>query len=242
MRRADRLFQIVQLLRNRRLTTAADLARELEVSTRTVYRDIQDLLESRVPIEGEAGVGYRLRKGYELAPMTFNIEELQALVFGARLVQAWADPELGSAVRSAMSKIEGVLPEPLQQSMLNVALFAPPGQFRQPESPHLSQVRSALTHEHWLDIKYCDGQGVETDRRVVPLALYFWGPVWLVAAYCLLRRDYRTFRADRILSAEPVEAASLPLDRDGSPVCLNNYLRRQESYCDEPPAGDRISY
>src|SRR5688572_21238548 len=100
MRRADRLFQIVQRLRLRRLTTAADLAAVLEVSTRTVYRDVQDLIESGVPIEGEAGVGYRLQKGFELRPMTFTVEELEALVLGARLVEAWADPDLGASVRA----------------------------------------------------------------------------------------------------------------------------------------------
>src|SRR5215510_9938380 len=114
MRRADRLFQIVQLLRSRRLTTAAYLAGELEVSTRTVYRDVEDLIASGVPIEGEAGVGYRMQNGFELRPMTFTVDELEALVFGARMVEAWADPDLSVAVRGAMKKIESVLPEPLQ--------------------------------------------------------------------------------------------------------------------------------
>ena len=104
MRRADRLFQIVQLLKSRRLTTAADLAEELEVSTRTVYRDVQDLLESGVPIEGEAGVGYRLSKDYELKPMTFTVDEIEALVLGARLVQAWADPDLVRLARRAVTR------------------------------------------------------------------------------------------------------------------------------------------
>src|SRR6185436_14644694 len=102
MRRADRLFQIVQLLRARHLMTAAGLARELEVSTRTVYRDVEDLIMSGVPIEGEAGVSYQLQKGFELRPMTFTVDELHALVLGARLVQTWADPDLGVAVQGAM--------------------------------------------------------------------------------------------------------------------------------------------
>ena len=147
MRRADRLFQIIQLLRMRRLTTASDIAQELEISTRTVYRDVQDLLESGVPIEGEAGVGYRLRKGFELPAMTFTVDELAALVLGGRLVEAWADPDLGLAVRSAMKKIEGVLPEPLQASMLRTALFAPPGRMTRRTPEPLRHLRRAISHE-----------------------------------------------------------------------------------------------
>src|SRR5215471_12955716 len=154
MRRADRLFQIVQLLRVKRLTTAADIARELEISTRTVYRDIQDLLESGVPIEGEAGVGYRLRRGFELPAMTFTVEELTALVLGARLVEAWADPDLGVAVRGAMKKVESVLPEPLQASMLRTALFGPPARMTKQAPDPLRQLRRAVSNERWVFLHY----------------------------------------------------------------------------------------
>src|SRR5262245_19137339 len=197
MRRADRLFQIVQLLRVRRLTTAADLARELEISTRTVYRDIQDLIESGMPIEGEAGVGDRLRKGFELPAMTFAVDELEALVLGARLVETWADPDLGVAVRGAMKKIEGVLPEPLQASMLRTALFGPPARMATQAPEPLRHLRHAISHERWVFLRYTDGRGRQTERTVVPLGLYFWGREWLLASYCLLRNDYRSFRVDR---------------------------------------------
>jgi predicted DNA-binding transcriptional regulator YafY len=206
MRRADRLFQIVQLLRTRRLSTAADLAAELEVSTRTVYRDVQDLLESGVPIEGEAGVGYRLQKGFELKPMTFTMDELEALVLGARLVEAWADPDLGVAVRGAMSKIESVLPEPLQASMLKTALFAPPRRMRAPDSEHLRALRKAIGRENFVWLAYRDGEGAATERTVLPLGLYFWGRQWLLVSYCFLRSDYRSFRVDRVQSLREVPA------------------------------------
>src|SRR5262245_63858792 len=229
MRRADRLFQIIQLLRMRRLTTAADIARELEISTRTVYRDIQDLLESGVPIEGEAGVGYRLRKGFELPPMTFTVEELTALVLGARLVEAWADPDLGVAVRGAMKKVESVLPEPLQESMLRTALFGPPARVAGHAPAELLQLRRAIGDERWVHLRYVDGAGAETERTVVPLGLYFWGKQWLVAAYCLLRADYRSFRVDRIQELAPRSAEPERLATISEPVSLDGYIRAMEA-------------
>jgi len=229
MRRADRLFQIIQLLRGRRLTTAADLARELEISTRTVYRDVQDLLESGVPIEGEAGVGYRLRKGFELPAMTFTVDELQALVLGGRLVEAWADPDLGVAVRGAMKKIESVLPEPLQESMLRTALFGPPGRIAVRAPEPLPRLRHAISNERWVCLRYTDGDGQQTERTVVPLGLYFWGRQWLLAAYCLLRNDYRSFRVDRVgelADADPDPARIAGIDPS---VSLESYISAMEA-------------
>lgn len=228
MRRADRLFQIVQLLKSRRLTTAADLAGKLEVSTRTVYRDVQDLIESGVPIEGEAGVGYRLHKDFDLKPMTFNVDELQALVLGARLVEAWADPDLGAAVRSAMTKIEAVLPEPLQVAMLRTALFGPPTRVQHEANEQLPRLRRALGNESWVRLVYVDAQGAETEREVVPLALYFWGQRWLLAAYCWLRGAYRSFRVDRIRACSDVAPEEARLTALGAPLSLAGYIETME--------------
>ncbi|HET6281838.1 MAG TPA: YafY family protein [Polyangia bacterium] len=245
MRRADRLFQIVQLLKVKRLTTAADLAQELEISTRTVYRDVQDLIESGVPIEGEAGVGYRLRKGFELPPMTFTVEELTALVLGARMVEAWADPDLGVAVRGAMKKVEDVLPEPLQELMLRTALFGPPARMSGRAPPELRQLRRALGDERWVRLRYVDAANAATERTVVPLGLYFWGKQWLLAAYCLLRNDYRSFRVDRVSEPCDSEPDSARLGAISPPVTLQNYIRAMEerSRCERhpdaaPPAPD----
>jgi predicted DNA-binding transcriptional regulator YafY len=237
MRRADRLFQIVQLLRVRRLTTAGDLARELEISTRTVYRDVQDLIESGVPIEGEAGVGYRLRKGFELPPMTFTVDELEALVLGGRLVEAWADPDLGVAVRGAMKKIEGVLPEPLQASMLRTALFGPPARMTRQAPEPLRQLRHAISHERWLFLRYTDNENRQTERTVVPLGLYFWGRQWLLAGYCLLRDDYRSFRADRVQDIADVDPDPARLAGIEPPVSLDGYIQAMErASCAVPSA------
>jgi predicted DNA-binding transcriptional regulator YafY len=236
MRRADRLFQIIQLLRVRRLTTAADIAQELEISTRTVYRDVQDLLESGVPIEGEAGVGYRLRKGYELPAMTFTVDELAALVLGGRMVEAWADPDLGLAVRSALKKIEGVLPEPLQESMLRTALFGPPSRMTGRAPEPLSDLRRAISDERWVFLRYTDAEGQQTERAVVPLGLYFWGKQWLLAGYCLLRGDYRSFRVDRVYDL--TDAAPDPSRLAGiePPVSLDSYIRAMERQSCAAPA------
>src|SRR5476651_1733770 len=125
MRRADRLFRLVQVLRARRFATAASLAEALEVSQRTVYRDVRDLLLSGVPIQGEAGVGYALDRSFELPPLMFDEEEIEALVLGARIVRAWADPKLARAAEEALQKIEGVLPPKLKQKLAEAALYAP---------------------------------------------------------------------------------------------------------------------
>src|SRR5205085_12195487 len=125
MRRADRLFRIVQSLRRRRATTARELAQALEVSERTVYRDVRDLLLSGVPIQGEAGVGYALDRSFDLPPLMFNEEELEALVLGARIVRAWADKKLARAAEEALQKIESVLPPPLRPRMGVAGLFGP---------------------------------------------------------------------------------------------------------------------
>ncbi len=229
MRRADRLFQIVQLLRSRRLTTAGALAVELEVSTRTVYRDVQDLLASGIPIEGEAGVGYRLHKGFELRPMTFTVEEIEALVLGARMVQAWADPDLGVAVRGAMSKIESVLPEPLQASMLRTALFGPPYRMRSDASGQLRRLRRTIGEERWAWIRYAAGDGAVTERTIVPLGLYFWGKEWLLAAYCWLRTDYRSFRVDRVSELRDVAPDPERLGALERSPTLDGYLQAMEA-------------
>ena len=125
MRRADRLFHLVQELRRRPVTTAAQLARELEVSERTVYRDIRDLVSSGVPIDGEAGVGYVLRRGFDLPPLMFTEAEIEALVLGARVVGSWGDQSLAKAAASAIARVEAALPEKLRQKLERTPLFAP---------------------------------------------------------------------------------------------------------------------
>ncbi len=187
MRRADRLFRLVQLLRLRRSATGQQLADELGVSLRTVYRDIRDLEYSGVPIRGEAGVGYRLDRGFELPPLTFSEAELEGLVLGARMVATWADSELADAVRSAMTKVEAVLPEGLRRVVLDSAMFAPDFPRTQEMSRDVDLMRRAIGERRLLAFAYERADGDRSVCNVRPLGLYFWGSKWSLAAWCELR-------------------------------------------------------
>lgn len=205
VRRADRLFQLVQLLRVRRFRTAADLAADLEVSARTVYRDVSDLVGSGVPIEGEPGVGYRLLPGYELPPLVFSREEIEALVLGARMVQSWGGEELALSARSAITKIEAVLPESLRPLLAGTALFSVTGQRSRALAVGLDALRHAISERRKLRFAYVDQHEAGSERVARPLGLYFWGAKWLLGAYCELRSDYRSFRVDRMRGIEPLD-------------------------------------
>jgi len=205
MRRADRLFQLVQVLRTRRSCTAAGVARELGVSKRTVYRDIKDLVASGVPIRGEAGVGYRLERAYALPPMRFTPEEIEALVLGARMVEAWADPALAAAARAAVLKVEAVLPDGLKPLMGATALFAPSRSWAPAAFEGLGTLRQAIAARRVVRFDYERSDGARSTRAVRPLALYFWGNRWSLGAWCELRQDYRSFRPDRMRSLVKLE-------------------------------------
>jgi predicted DNA-binding transcriptional regulator YafY len=205
MRRADRLFQIVQILRRRRLTTARHLAERLSISERTVYRDVRDLMASGVPIEGEAGVGYRLR-GFDLPPLMFSREEVEALVLGARIVQSWTDPELARAAAEAIAKIETALPRDRSHLVQGTLLFAPEEHFRVEIAIDLPVLRQAVREHRRLRFDYTDAAGVVTQRRVRSLALSFYGPIWLLVGWCELREGFRTFRLDRMRDLEVLES------------------------------------
>lgn len=198
MRRADRLFDIIQLLRRRELMRARDIAAALEVSERTIYRDIQDLMASGVPIEGEAGVGYVLRAGFDLPPLMFTEAEIEALVLGARIVESWADKALADAATNVIAKVEAVVPDRLREYMANTALLAPEHHHMEPIAFDISHLRRALREKRKLRCAYTDGVGERTERVVRPLSLAYFGPVWMLAAWCELRVDFRVFRLDRI--------------------------------------------
>lgn len=198
MRRADRLFQLIQVLRRKPVVTAAYLARELEVSERTVYRDIRDLVGSGVPIEGEAGVGYTLRKGFDLPPLMFTEKEIEALVLGARVVQSWGDADLGKAASDALKRVEAALPEKLRLQMDRTPLYAPGFHVRQDVLARLSELRGAIDGSRRVRVSYVDVKNEATERTVRPLGLYFWGAIWSLEAWCELRNDFRAFRLDRM--------------------------------------------
>lgn len=195
VRRADRLFRIVQFLRSRRLTTAAWLAQRLEVSRRTVYRDVADLVAAGVPIEGEAGVGYALRHKLDLPPLLFERAELAALELGLRFAGSYTERPLADAAASALSKIRSVLPASAQGAA-PVPLYAP----RRARSVRrgFGTVFDAVESRRKLRLEYTDAKGERTRRVVWPLGVFFGGDTWNVVGWCELREDFRSFRLERI--------------------------------------------
>jgi predicted DNA-binding transcriptional regulator YafY len=205
MRRADRLFRIVQHLRGRRLTTAAFLAARLGVSLRTVYRDVRDLSLSGVPVEGEAGVGYRLKAGFDVPPLMFTLNEIEALAVGARMVEAWGGPVLADSARTAIEKIVAALPADRRLAVEQTRLYAPGFHVDGKAMQQLEALRDAIGARRVLRLDYRDANGKASAREVWPLALYFWGGTWTVGAWCESREDFRNFRVDRIAGLDALE-------------------------------------
>ncbi len=202
MRRTDRLFDLVQILRDGRLHRAQDLADRLEVSVRTIYRDMETLQGSGIPVEGERGVGYMLTAPVTLPPLNLTLLELEALELGMAVVAEAADPELQKAARSLSGKIDAVLPEdrsaPKDGWGFAVYPFADAARgFR-----HMPALRAAIRARQKLALTYRDEKGTETRRVVRPLQMEYWGRVWTLTAWCETRADFRVFRVDRILEVE----------------------------------------
>ena len=225
MRRADRLFRIVQLLRSGRLKTARALAERLQVSERTIYRDIVDLQLAGQPIEGEAGVGYTLRREFDLPPLMFAPEELTALVLGARLVKAWGGAENAVAASNALARIEAVLPPELAtQPRRHPDVRARLPDAGQPAPSARSRPRR-LRRPPPLSFAYTRLNGELSERTVRPLALYCWSGTWTLVSWCELRKDFRTFRLDRIANCEQLDRTFE--QRRGQR--LNDYLKRMHA-------------
>lgn len=223
MRRADRLFQIVQLIRGRRLTTAAWLAVRLEVSPRSIYRDVADLQVQGVPIEGEAGVGYRLGDGFDLPPLMFSADEARALVAAVRIAQRWLDPALASASETALSRVLSVLPATQRAAADSLPVLTPNLLSRDPvEQARLQTLREASQARQKLRIVYRDAKEASSERVVRPLGCFYWGDVWTLAAWCETRQDFRSFRVDRIEQLERLDAVF----RDEPDKSLAELLRR----------------
>ncbi|MHA1548658.1 MAG: helix-turn-helix transcriptional regulator [Alphaproteobacteria bacterium] len=197
MRRADRLFEIVQQLRGARLVTANGLAEKLEVSVRTIYRDVRDLQSAGVPIDGAAGVGYLLRPGYQLPPLMFSSVEIEALIVGARMVRSWAGHRLADSAAEALVKIGEVVPAERMRAAERVPVFSNNVRPDERERDNLDLFGRAIDGRQKISFTYCDSLGEDTERTVWPLAMHFWGKVWTLAAWCELRDDFRTFRVDR---------------------------------------------
>ena len=208
MRRADRLFQLVQLIRGRRLSTAAYLAERLAVTSRTIYRDVADLQHQGVPIEGEAGVGYRLGSGFDLPPLMFTQDEAKALVAAVRVAQIGLDAGLASNAEAALSKILSVLPAAARAAAESQAVYAPLNVMTGLDAAtrqRLQDLREAVQAQRKVQVTYQDPQGITSQRTLRPLGCFYWGKVWTLAAWCEERVDFRSFRVDRIQSCEVME-------------------------------------
>jgi predicted DNA-binding transcriptional regulator YafY len=225
MRRAERLFQIVQLIRGRRLSTAAFLAQRLEVSDRTVYRDVADLMAQGVPIEGEAGVGYRMQSGFDLPPLMFTKDEAQALVASVRIAQARLDVALGRHAESALSKVLAVLPAAARAAAESLAIYAPPVGPDEATRNRLETLRLAAEARHKLRFSYTDLQGNTSERIVRPLGCICWSSVWTLSAWCESREAFRSFRVDRIAALEVLDERF----RDEPGKTLADLFRQVES-------------
>lgn len=196
MRRADRLFEILQRLRGGRLRTARALAEALEVSTRTIWRDIAELQAQGVPIEGERGVGYLLRDNFFLPPLALTQAEAEALSWGVKLVEGFGDEAMAAAARELAIKIAAVSPEGQSMAKSGLQVFAAPTARAAKDT--LAIIRTAIGARRKLEICYRDVLGHQTQRVVRPLSLEFWGQVWTLTSWCDLRADFRVFRCDRL--------------------------------------------
>jgi len=202
MRRSERLFAIIQMLRGRRRPlTAQQLADELEVGIRTVYRDMAELAAQRVPVRGEAGTGYVIDAGYDLPPLMLTPDELEAAMLGAALVVQRGDSTLVRGARSLIDKLNGSLPPHLRSELLNASLRAPRPLGALPDGVDIAPIRGAIREGLKVEIAYADTAGKATIRTIWPFTVAYMEHVRIVAAHCELRGDIRHFRTDRIRNA-----------------------------------------
>jgi predicted DNA-binding transcriptional regulator YafY len=196
MRRAERLFRLVNEMRTRSVSRAEDLAAQLEVSTRTIYRDIAHLQGSGLPIEGEAGVGYLLRPGFDLPPVTFTHEQIDALAVALSFAESLDDPVLAAAAKEVRAKIQASLPLPELRQLADAPFYSLRRSTGAPE--FASAVRKAIRMRRMVRMTYTNGQGQRTDRVLRPLAVWNFDEGWMFSGWCDLRQHFRTFRFDRV--------------------------------------------
>jgi predicted DNA-binding transcriptional regulator YafY len=206
MSRSERLLDLLQVLRRHRLPVSGrTLAGESGVSLRTVYRDIASLRAQGAPIEGEPGIGYSLRPGFDLPPLMFSPEEIEALVLGSRWVANRADDQLGAAARNALAKIAAVLPPERRDDLDATPLLVGPTASVVTDRVDISVIRQAIRAERKLGISYHDANGTVSERIIWPFAIGFFDCVCMVAAWCELRNNFRHFRTDRISALAPID-------------------------------------
>ncbi len=229
MRRADRLIKLTHFLRGRRrAVTAQRIAEEFNICTRTVYRDIHDLMDSGVPITGEAGVGYVIDKQYYLPPITFDRDELEAIGLGISIVRQWTDDKFAEKANNAFDKIQAVLPAEVQGELQQITTYSVPTKAMPPWTVSFSDLRESIRIRRKILIEYSDEANRATSRTLRPLALIFLSPVWLLASWCEKRKDFRHFRLDRIRTLQCTQE----IFDDETGKNLAAYIE-QDSACDK---------
>lgn len=199
MRKAERLNEIVHHLRRmHQAITAETLAEVFEVSPRTIYRDIQDLINAGTPITGEAGVGYMIDKQYHLPPIMFDADEIEAIALGISMVSNWTDEAFAEKAKSAYCKIQATLTAPMIHELTQISTFSAPSRYKIPWKVNFTEVRECIRRKHFVSFNYLDLDKQTTQRTIRPLALISFSPVWLLVGWCELRQDFRNFRLDRI--------------------------------------------
>ncbi|WP_062270699.1 helix-turn-helix transcriptional regulator [Endozoicomonas arenosclerae] len=226
MRKSDRLFQLTNILRAHQPITAKQLAEKLSVSERTIYRYIDDLSVSGIPVYGEAGLGYRLSEGFELPPLQLTQAELEALVVGVNMVAAWTGPTFSEASSSLLNKIEAALPEEFSSSGEFQRSIRTPGEHRRVMDFEVWEtLHSAIQSGHWLLMSYQSLSDENSSRTIFPLGLFYWGNKWTLGSWCHQKSAYRDFRLDRISKLEVVTTdMKLP-----DSVCLKAYIQYQKA-------------
>ena len=225
MRKAERLNEIVHHLRRMHQAVTADtLAALFEVSPRTIYRDIQDLMDSGIPITGEAGVGYVIDKQYHLPPIMFDADEIEAIALGIGMVSNWTDAAFARKAKSAYEKIQATLTAPMVQELTQISTFSAPSRYKIPWKVNFTEVRECIRRKQFVTFRYLDLSDQVTERTIRPLALISFSPIWLLAGWCEMRQNFRNFRLDRIsdFSVSPQRF------RDEKGKALSDYLKEQD--------------
>jgi predicted DNA-binding transcriptional regulator YafY len=199
MRRAERFLQLLQILRRHRAPVTGEvIADELQVSLRTVYRDIASLIGERVPIRGEAGVGYVLEDGFDMPPLMFTVDELEAVMLGLRWVSRRGDGQLSRAAKDAVAKIGAVLPNELKPFLFDASLIVPPRSWIATDAVDVAGLRESIRKGRKVEIRYHNEAGEVTKRVIWPLGVAYFEATRNVIAWCELREGFRYFRTDRI--------------------------------------------
>tara|TARA_Y100000114_G_C11680256_1_gene288243 strand:- start:255 stop:893 length:639 start_codon:yes stop_codon:yes gene_type:complete len=204
--------------------TADTLAALFEVSPRTIYRDIQDLMDSGIPITGEAGVGYVIDKQYHLPPIMFDADEIEAIALGIGMVSNWTDAAFARKAKSAYEKIQATLTAPMIHELTQISTFSAPSRYKIPWKVNFTEVRECIRRKQFVTFSYLDLSDQVTERTIRPLALISFSPIWLLAGWCEMRQNFRNFRLDRIsdFSVSPQRF------RDEKGKALSDYLKEQD--------------